>query len=158
MLERFLRYINRYSFIVTSLYSYNFCRAAKKAIKIIINNPLRMFILDKISTFLLFFSKLFITAIIGFFSFLFFSSYLPIEKLTSYTSSLNYYFLPLIVIIFGVYFISKCFFDVLAMGIDTILICAMIDYDVNDGLKSKLYFMSRKLKKILKVQNQKNSI
>lgn len=116
-----------------------------------------MFILDKISSLLLFFSKLLITALIGLLSFLFFSNYLPIDAFTKLSPSLNYYFVPIIVIIIGSYFICKVFFDVFAMGIDTILMCAMIDYDVNDGSAEKPYFMSRSLKKLLHVENVQTS-
>jgi len=151
--ERFLRFLNRYAFIITAIYSYNFCRAASKAVKIVVNNPLRMFVLNKISSFLLFLSSMLITVVMGLFSFLFFSSVMPIDAFTSISPSLNYYFIPIIVIILGVYFICKVFFDVFAMGIDTILMCAMIDYDLNDGSESKPYYMSRSLRKLLKVDN-----
>lgn len=152
--ERFLKFLNRYAYILCAVYSFNFCSAATKVIKIVVSNPLRMFVLDKISSFLLFLSSLLITTVMGVFSFFFFSDVFSIDVFTSISPSLNYYFLPIIVIILGVFFICKVFFDVFAMGIDTILMCAMIDYDQNDGSEQRPYYMSMSLRKLFKIENR----
>lgn len=154
--ERFLRFLNRYAFILTAIYSLNFCSAAGKVIKIVVNNPLRMFVLDKISSFLLFLSSLLITVLMGLFAFLFFSNVFPIDTFTSISPELNYYFMPIIIIILGVFFICKVFFDVFGMGIDTILMCAMIDLDQNDGSPSRPYYMSKSLRQVLNVDNHQS--
>ncbi len=150
-LENFLKYINRHAFIITSIYSLNFIRAASKAFKLVTTNIVRVSVVDRISYFLLFLSNLSITAICGVASFYFFTKKIPFNALQSYTPDLNYYFLPMSAIIVGVFFIGKLFFDVFSMGIDTLLICVLIDVDKNDGSKSRPYFMSKELRKILKV-------
>lgn len=151
-LERFIKFLNRYAFIITAAYSLNFCRAAAKAFKLITSNALRIVVIDKITNFVLFLSNLSITCGIGAVAFFFFTKKLPIEFLTKYSPDLNYYFLPLIVIVLGAYGVTKLFFDVFSIGIDSVLISVLIDLDENDGSKEKPYSMSKNLRKILKVR------
>ena len=68
---------------------------------------------------------------------------------------MNYYFVPLFIIIIGAFAIAKLFFDVFSMGIDSLLMCALIDLNENNGSQEKPYFMSKDLKKILGVENEK---
>ncbi len=150
-LERFIKFLNRYAFIITAVYSLNFCRAANKAFKLITTNILRVFIIDKITGFILFLSNLAITAIIGILAFFYFTKKLPGVA----TPDLNYYFVPLLIIVIGVFTITKLFFDVFSMGVDTILICVLIDVDSNDGSKSRPYFMSTNLKRLLNISNKR---
>jgi solute carrier family 44 (choline transporter-like protein), member 2/4/5 len=155
-LEKFLKFLNRYAFIITAVYSLNFCRAAGKAFKLITTNVLRIVVVDKISGFVLLLSNLAITAGIGVLSFYFFSNKIPIDGISKYSPDLNYYILPVIVIVIGTFVVTKVFFDVFAMGIDSILICVLIDLDENDGSKGKPYFMSKNLRRILKINNKRD--
>ena len=59
------------------------------------------------------------------------------------------------IIIIGAFAIAKLFFDVFSMGIDSLLMCALIDLNENNGSQEKPYFMSKDLKKILGVENEK---
>jgi solute carrier family 44 (choline transporter-like protein), member 2/4/5 len=151
--EKVLAMINHYAFIVNSIYSKNFMRSAVKAFKIITMNVLRVAVTDKITNFILFLSNLMITGIVVTFSFFFFTKRIPFDSIIRLTPDLNYYFLPIVVIGLGVFAIGKLFFDVFAMGVDTMLMCVLIDIDVNDGTEAKRYFMSKNLKKILNVDN-----
>lgn len=45
--------------------------------------------------------------------------------------------------------ISSCFFNVLETSIDTIFLCALEDYERNDGSHEKPYYMSHALKTIM---------
>lgn len=155
-LERFIKFLNRYAFIITAVYSLNFCKAAKKAFNLITSNVLRVIVIDKITSFILFLSNVAITAMVGILAFFFFTKKLPIDALMRLTPDLNYYFVPLFVIIFGVFTITKLFFDVFSMGVDTLLICVLIDLDLNDGTKQRPYFMSTNLKKILHIKNKRH--
>ena len=92
-LERFIKFLNRYAFIITSIYSLNFCRAAAKAVKLITTNALRVLVIDKIANFILFLSTIAITASIGVASFYFFTKKIPIDAITRYTPELNFYVL-----------------------------------------------------------------
>ena len=149
-LERFLKFMNRYAFVITAVYSLNFCRAASKAFQLIGANVLRVAVVDNISHFILFLSNLAITGIVGVLGFYFFSGKIPIDWINKYLPELNYYFLPLLVLCLGVFFVSKFFFDVFSMGIDSLLMCVLIDLEENDGSETRPYFMSKNLRKILR--------
>jgi choline transporter-like protein 2/4/5 len=134
---------------VTAIYSHNFCRAAYKAFKIVFNNVVRVAVIDKITNFILLLSKLAVTLLVGTLAFFFFTKRIPINQITQFAPDLNYYFLPVIVIVAGVYIIAKVFFDVFEICVDTLFICAMIDLEINDGTDKRSYFMSKNLRKIL---------
>ena len=150
-----MKFLNRNAFIITAVYGFNFCRAAGKALELITANVLRFAVVDKVSSFILFLSKIAITSVIGTLGFFFFTKKIPLDFMIKFSPDLNYYFVPLAIIVFGTYAITKLFFDVFSMGIDSLLICALIDFNQNDGSKEKPYFMSRGLKKILDAKNQK---
>ena len=92
-LERFIKFLNRYAFIITAVYSLNFCRAAGKAFKLITTNVLRITVIDKISNFILFLSNVTITSGIGVASFYFFTKKIPVEEITRFSPDLNFYVL-----------------------------------------------------------------
>lgn len=154
-LEKVVKFLNRRVFIITATYSLNFCSAAKRAVKLITSNILRVIVLNKLTDFVLFISNLSITFLMAVLGFYAFTGKIPIDSLLQVTTDLNYYVPPLIVLIIGSYCVSKLFLDVFAFGVDTLFICALIDFEENDGSKEKPYFMSKSLKKIL---NPKNSV
>ena len=92
-LERFIKFLNRYAFIITAVYSLNFCRAAGKAFKLIASNALRIVVIDKIANFILFLSTVAITGAIGVVSFYFFTKKIPFDAITKYSPDLNFYVL-----------------------------------------------------------------
>jgi solute carrier family 44 (choline transporter-like protein), member 2/4/5 len=153
-LEKFIKFINHNAYIVTGVYGYNFCKAAATAFKIIVSNCLRVAVVDRLTNFLLFLTKLAITAGITVLSFYFFTKRIPIESLTAFSPDLHYYFLPIFVIAIGTFIIAKVFFDVFALCVDTLLLSCLIDAEVNDGTSEKPYFMSKGLKKILGLKNK----
>lgn len=153
-LEKFVKFINHNAYIVTGVYGYNFCKAAATAFKIIVTNCIRVAVVDRLTNFLLFLTKLAITAGIGVLSFYFFTKQIPIESLINISPDLHYYFLPIFVIVIGTYIIAKVFFDVFALCVDTLLLSCLIDAEVNDGSPDKPYFMSKGLKKILSLKNK----
>jgi choline transporter-like protein 2/4/5 len=62
----------------------------------------------------------------------------------------NFYLLPMMSVVVGTFFVGKLFFDVFSMGIDSLLMCVLIDLEENDGSEQKPYFMSKNLRKILR--------
>jgi len=144
--EKFIKFLNKNSYIITAIYGYNFFKASKKAFTIVVSNVVRVAVLDKVTDFILFLSKLVVTALMGVLSFFVFTSGILPE--------LHYYFVPMFLIIFGVYIIANLFFDVFAMCVDTLFMCALIDLENNDGSRTKRYFMSTKLRSILGVKQK----
>jgi choline transporter-like protein 2/4/5 len=142
-----------------AVYGRNFCTSARDAITILATNPLRALVLDRVTDFILFLGRLLITAGVGVLGFYFFSKSFYIDPAYQkyFAPDLHYYWVPLIVIILGTYAITKTFFTVFEMAVDTIFLCAMKDLEVNDGSEEKPYAMSTKLLKILNVQNEREA-
>jgi choline transporter-like protein 2/4/5 len=142
-----------------AIYGRNFCESAKDALTILATNPLRTFVLDRVTDFVLFLGRLFITAGVGILAFCFFSQSFYIDPAARkyFAPDLHYYFVPLIVVVICTYAITKTFFTVFEMAVDTIFMCAMKDLDINDGSEEKPYAMSTKLLKILNVKNERQA-
>ncbi|XP_067662582.1 choline transporter-like protein 2 [Haliotis asinina] len=151
-LEKFLKLLNKNAYILTAVYGKNFCSAARKAFMLILENVVRVAVVDKVTNFLLFIAKLVVVGAIGVMSFFFFDG--RISFLKTYTPDLNFYFVPIIIIILATYIVASCFFSVYEMAVDTLFMCFLMDIEKNDGSPEKPYFMSKKLKKILGKKNK----
>ncbi|KAG8235205.1 hypothetical protein J437_LFUL015299 [Ladona fulva] len=150
-LEKFLRFLNRNAYVMCAIHGTNFCKSAKDAFNLLLRNVIRVIVLDKVTDFLLFLGKILIVTgmtVSAYYVFgnetTFFEGWVP---------QLNYYFLPIIVIAIGTYFIATVFFGVYAMAIDTLFLCFLEDSERNDGSAEKPYFMSKNLMKILGKKN-----
>lgn len=122
----------------------------------LISNPLRAAVLNSVSSFVLFIGKLLISAAVGVLAFYFFTKSIPnipTQYAYVFAPDTHYYWVPLIFVILGTYFIAATFFSVFEMAIDTVFLCALKDMDVHDGSVEKPYFMSTKLLKIMDVKN-----
>uniref|UniRef100_A0A4W4GGX9 Choline transporter-like protein n=1 Tax=Electrophorus electricus TaxID=8005 RepID=A0A4W4GGX9_ELEEL len=69
-------------------------------------------------------------------------------------SALNYYWMPIIAVVFGAYLIAHGFFSVYNMCVDTLFLCFLEDLERNDGSAEKPYYMSKSLMKILNKKNK----
>jgi choline transporter-like protein 2/4/5 len=147
--EKIIKFLNRNSYIITAIYGYNFCQASRKAVKVVLNNVMRVAVADKITNFIMLLSKLAITLLIGVFALFFVTKRIPSDQINQFAPDLHYYFLPVIAIVVGVYIIAKVFFDVFEMCVDTLFLCVMIDLEINDGTQERHFFMSKNLKKLL---------
>ncbi|XP_066993399.2 choline transporter-like 2 [Anabrus simplex] len=157
-LEKFIRFINRNAYIMCAIHGKNFCKSARDAFNLLMRNIIRVFVLDKVTDFLLFLGKFMITAGMVALSFYFFGDKLQFEEVPEIHNAvpdLNYYFVPVIVIGIGTYFITSVFFGVYAMAVDTLFLCFLEDCERNDGSPEKPYFMSKHLMKILGKKNKK---
>ena len=151
-LEHFLKFMNRNAYIMVGIYGSNFCSSARSALALLAANPLRAIVLDRLTDFVLFLGRLCITLGIGVLAFNFFSKSFSIDPRFQeyFAPELHYYWLPLAVTIVMSYFVSKVFFSVFEMAVDTIFLCAMKDLDEHDGSPENPYYMSKRLHTILK--------
>lgn len=154
-LEKFIKFLNRNAYIMIAIYGKNFCVSAKNAFKLLMRNVIRVVVLDKVTDLLLFFGKLLVVGGVGVLSFFFFSGRIPIPGNTFNTQTLNYYWMPIIAVVFGSYIIAHGFFSVYNMCVDTLFLCFLEDLERNDGSVQKPYFMSKNLMKILNKSNAK---
>ncbi|KAF0042175.1 choline transporter-like protein 5-B isoform X5 [Scophthalmus maximus] len=151
-LEHFIKFINRNAYIMMAIYGKNFCTSSKDAFFLLMRNVIRVAVLDKVTDFLLFLGKLLITGGVGVLAFFFFTHKIPAFQ--EEVPSLNYYWVPVLTVIFGSYMIAHGFFNVYAMCVDTLFLCFLWDLEVNDGSPARPFYMNKTLKSIL---NKKNS-
>ncbi|XP_060561475.1 choline transporter-like protein 2 [Ruditapes philippinarum] len=151
-LEKFLRFLNKNAYILIAIYGKNFCASAKDAFFLIMRNVVRVVVLDKVTDFVLFISKLLCVSAVGVAAFFFFNG--DISYLSDYVPKLNYFFTPVILVILGTYLIASCFFSVYSMAVDTLFLCFLEDLEMNDGTPEKPYFMSKGLMKIIGKKNK----
>ncbi|XP_036435500.1 choline transporter-like protein 5-B isoform X2 [Colossoma macropomum] len=151
-LERFIKFMNRNAYIMIAIYGRNFCASARDAFFLLMRNVVRVAVLDKVTDFLLFLGKLLISGSVGVLAFFFFTRKIPVIQ--EEVPSLNYYWVPLLTVIFGSYLVAHGFFNVYAMCVDTLFLCFCEDLERNDGSASKPYFMPAGLHKILKRSDQ----
>ncbi|XP_060774516.1 choline transporter-like protein 2 isoform X2 [Neoarius graeffei] len=150
-LEKCIKFLNRNAYIMVAIYGKNFCASAKDAFFLLMRNIIRVAVLDKVTDFLLFLGKLLIVGIVGIGSFFFFSG--RITAVEEAAPSLNYYWVPILTVVFGTYVIAHGFFSVYAMCVDTLFLCFLEDLERNDGSAEKPYFMNQDLMKLLKKKN-----
>ncbi|XP_032391611.1 choline transporter-like protein 4 [Etheostoma spectabile] len=153
-LEKFIKFINRNAYIMIAIYGKNFCVSAKNAFSLLMRNVVRVVVLDKVTDLLLFFGKLLVVAGVGVLSFFFFSGRILLPGNTFRSETLNYYWIPIITVVFGSYLIAHGFFSVYNMCVDTLFLCFLEDLERNDGSLQKPYFMSKNLMKILNKSNK----
>jgi choline transporter-like protein 2/4/5 len=150
-LETFLRFLTRNAYIMTAIYGKGFFSAAKDSFGLLARNIVRVVVLNRITAFLLFVGKAVITCGMGALSFYYFSGRWVIDGLPHIT--LYYYFVPIILVVVGTYFICDLFFKVYDTGVDTTFLCFLEDAEENDGTAEKPYYMSNRLKNILGKEN-----
>ncbi|KAM9838232.1 choline transporter-like protein 4 [Aulostomus maculatus] len=153
-LEKFIKFLNRNAYIMIAIYGKNFCVSAKNAFMLLMRNVLRVVVLDKVTDLLLFFGKLLVVGGVGILSFFFFSGRILLPGSTFRSETLNYYWMPIITVVFGSYLIAHGFFSVYNMCVDTLFLCFLEDLERNDGSQQKPYFMSKNLMKILNKSNK----
>ncbi|XP_051568187.1 choline transporter-like protein 2 isoform X1 [Myxocyprinus asiaticus] len=149
-LEKFIKFLNRNAYIMVAIYGKNFCTSARDAFFLLMRNIVRVAVLDKVTDFLLFLGKLLIVGIVGICSFFFFTGKVKIVEEAA--PNLNYYWVPILTVVFGAYLIAHGFFSVYAMCVDTLFLCFCEDLERNDGSSDKPFFMSPELHKILSIE------
>lgn len=154
-LEKFMKMINKNAYILIAIYGKNFCVSAKNAFCLIMRNIIRVAVVDKVTDFILFIGKLVCVGAIGVAAFFFFDGRIPFLAQYADSLNLNYYLVPVIVLVIATFVIASCFFSVYGMAVDTLFLCFLQDLEVNDGSAEKPYYMSKELLGILSKKNKK---
>ncbi|XP_055341428.1 choline transporter-like protein 2 [Paramacrobiotus metropolitanus] len=154
-LEKCIKYINKYAYIMMAIFGTNFCTSAKNAFSLLLRNALRVIVVDSVVIFFLFFGKLVIVGALasGFYYFL--SNQIP--GLEAYVPALNFIYVPIVTIVIGSYIISSMFFGVYTMAMDTMLLCFLEDLERNDGSEDRPYYMTKSLMNIYSKTNRLKS-
>ncbi|CAB1314607.1 unnamed protein product, partial [Coregonus sp. 'balchen'] len=140
-LEYFLKVLNRNAYIMIAIYWESFCVSAKNAYSLLMRNIGRVVLLDRVTDMLLFFGKLLVVASVGGLAFFFFSGRIRLPGNTFQAEILNYYWVPIVVLMAGAYLIAQGFFSVYSMCIDALFLCFLEDLERNDGTMQKPYYV-----------------
>ncbi|CAD5235604.1 unnamed protein product [Bursaphelenchus xylophilus] len=151
-LEKILRFLSKNAYIMTAIYGKGFCTAARDSFTLLTRNLVRVVVLNRVTAFLLFIGKALITCGMGALAFYYFTGQIRIDDLPQV--KLHYYFVPVIIVIIGTYFICDLFFQVYDMGVDTTFLCFLEDSEANDGSPEKPFYMSDELKRLLGKENK----
>ncbi|XP_062047544.1 choline transporter-like protein 5 isoform X5 [Lepus europaeus] len=120
-LENVVKFLNKNAYIMIAVYGENFCTSARDAFNLLMRNIVKVAVTDEVTFFILILGKILVCGIIGVLAFLLFTERMP--TLVEGPTSLNYYWVPLLTVIFGSYLIAHGFFSVYAMCVETIFIC-----------------------------------
>ncbi|XP_042337660.1 choline transporter-like protein 5-B isoform X4 [Plectropomus leopardus] len=150
-LEHFIKFINRNAYIMIAITGKSFCISSKDAFFLLMRNVIRVAVLDKVTDFLFFLGKVLISGTVGVLAFFSFTRKIPVIQ--EEVPSLNYYWVPLLTVIFGSYMIAHGFFNVYAMCVDTLFLCFLWDLEVNDGSPGRPFYMNRALRQLLNKRN-----
>ncbi|XP_065169791.1 choline transporter-like 2 isoform X2 [Atheta coriaria] len=144
-LETFLKFINKNAYIMCAIHGKNFCASAKDACSLLMRNIIRVAVLDKVTDFLFFLSKMLVS--LGVASIVY--SYLEFAS----EKNLHYPIGPAIIIFICTYLIACMFFSVYTMAVDTLFMCFLEDCERNDGSENRPYYMSTNLRNIFHKKN-----
>lgn len=142
-LEKFMLFINYNAYTIIAIEGLSFCSAAQKAFVIIVENSLRIATINSVGDFLLFLSKLAVTAITLIVAV--FALDVPISDL----EQLKFRILPLVLVAIISFLIAHTFFTIYEMVIDALMVCFCEDCRANDGSEERPYYMHNSLKQFV---------
>ncbi|KAJ8734636.1 hypothetical protein PYW08_013886 [Mythimna loreyi] len=152
-LENFLKFINKNAYIMCAVHGHSFCKSARDAFSLLMRNIVRVVVVDKVTDFLFFLSKLLISVGVGV-AVYYLLQWKVVYEVTQ-GQPLHYNHIPAIILSIATYLICTIFFNVYEMAVDTLFLCFLEDCERNDGSLEKPYFMSKDLMKILGKRNKK---
>lgn len=122
-LEKIMKFLNKHAYILTAIYGYSFCRAARKGFFLLLRNILRVAAVNIISSFLLLVGKLVIPIT---------TTFLAYNAIAYGTDSdeISGIVLPCLFIFALSYWIASMFLEIFGMGIETILFCFIADEEM----------------------------
>ncbi|CAI5454560.1 unnamed protein product [Caenorhabditis angaria] len=151
-LEVFFKFLTKNAYIMIAIYGKNFFTSAKDSFLLITRNIVRTVVVHKVAGILLFLGKAMITIGMGIVSYYYFSGKWVVDGVPQV--DLYYYFVPIIIVVIGSYFMADLFFDVYEMAVDTTFICFLEDSEQNNGSPDRPYYMSERLLEILGNRNE----
>jgi len=142
LFEKFLKFLNKNSYVLIASRGYSFCKATRKAFVYVINNCLRFLVLVRLTEWILFCGIISVCAC---------NTYLFYQYL-QWTGEYNQLILswtPIVIMIFLTYLIASLFFSVYDMAVKTLFVCFLEDLDENDGSIQHPYVMNNELLRLV---------
>jgi hypothetical protein len=122
-LEKIMKFINKHAYIITAIYGYHFCHAARVGFFLLLRNILRVAAVNMVSGFLTFIWKFSIPLFVTFLC------YLAVAYTTDRDNASDIV-APLVITFFLSFWITSMFIDIFSMGIETILFCFIADEEM----------------------------
>ncbi|CAD8090823.1 unnamed protein product [Paramecium sonneborni] len=123
--EKFIRFLNQNAYTMMALTGQSFCNAAYDAFYLILRNATRVAITHGLGELFEFLGAIFISATTSFIC------YLIITKSESYKNNIFSPIAPTFAFVVVSYMIGKMFMNLYGMGVDTLLICYIVDTEMN---------------------------
>ena len=138
-----MKFVNRNAYICIAVTGKAFFKSAAEASGILLRNALRLVAVDFVADFILFISKLCVTALCAV------GSYLFLIYRPSTFPNINFPFITVAFVAIIAYMVSTAFFSIFHLAVDTIFFSFLEDSEKNDGSNERPFFMSDNLKKII---------
>ncbi len=122
-MEKIMKFINKNAYIVTGIYGYSFCKAARTAFFLILRNILRVTAVNLVSSFILLIGILFTPIVTTFLCYLALAYSVDSGDISGIIA-------PLVFTFFISYWVTSMFIEIFGMGIETILICYIADEEM----------------------------
>ena len=147
LFEKFLKFLNKNSYVLIASRGYSFCKATRKAFGYVVNNCLRFSVLVHLTEWILFCGNILVCTCN---SYLF---YHYLHWMDEY-DQLILRWTPIVMMSFITFLISSFFFSVYDMAIKTLFVCFLEDLDENDGSIEHSYAMNNELLRLVHKTNQ----
>ncbi|KNC49936.1 solute carrier family 44 [Thecamonas trahens ATCC 50062] len=154
-LDRFLRFISRNAYIQIAIYGESFCTSAREAFALLMRNAWRLIAVQFIGDFVINLGKLVVVVIVAIVAFFMLRG--KDELGLREGIELNYWAIPFILICVLAFAVCTAMMGLYELAIDTIFLCAMEDFERNDGSLDRPYYASEPLTKLLK-DNEKRKM
>lgn len=122
-LEKFLKFINRNSYILIAIHGDNFFTSCKNAFNLILRNVIRVATLNWAGDFTLFLGRIFVSAITTGLALYYFST----------MNEVQFVIVPAVIVFLLSYFTAGAFNNIFKTGIDSVFMCFLEDSERNDG-------------------------
>lgn len=147
LFEKFLKFLNKNSYVLIASRGYSFCKATRKAFAFVTGNCLRFLVLVHLTEWILFCGIILVCTCN---TYLF---YHYLHWMDQY-DQLILRWTPMVMMIGISYLISSFFFSVYDMAIKTLFVCFLEDLDENDGSIEHPYAMNNELLRLVQKTNQ----
>jgi choline transporter-like protein 2/4/5 len=146
LFEKFIKFLNKNSYVLIASRGYSFCKATRKAFAYVINNCLRFLVLVHLTEWILFCGTIIVCAC---------NTYLFYQYLhwTDEYDQLILRWTPIVAILFLTYIITSGFLSIYDMAIKTLFVCFLQDLDENDGSIEHPYAMNNELLRLVHKTN-----
>jgi choline transporter-like protein 2/4/5 len=146
LFEKFLKFLNKNSYVLIASRGYSFCKATRKAFVYVVDNCLRFLVLVHLTEWILFCGTIIVCTC---------NTYLFYQYLqwTNKYDQLILRWTPIVAILLLTYVIASLFFSVYDMAIKTLFVCFVEDLDENDGSIEHPYAMNKELLRLVHKTN-----